>query len=150
MKVAKFDFNRLYEAWDDSLVGKKCIISDSIDDIFDAVENGKDWCCFEPETVEQRDERYAAFRSIYDGNSYRYAYVLDEDFIDELLARVEWTRADVRASLYKRITDRDVTDDDIDAVIDDIDWEQVEDTMISNGWIFVDTASDEYVRGFEE
>lgn len=81
MRVDEFDFSRLFDSWDDALIGRKCLISDSLDDIFDYVENGNSWCCNEPETVEERDERYAAFRSVHDGNSYRYAYVLDEDFV---------------------------------------------------------------------
>lgn len=149
MKVEKFDFRRLYAAWDDALIGKRCLISDSLDDIFDYVENGTD-CCNEPETVEKHDEQYAAFRSVRDGNSYRYAYVLDEDFVEKPLAEVRWFREDVGVALDKCITDRAVTDDDIVAVINDVDWEALEGVMIEHGWVVIDTAVAEYLRGIED
>lgn len=146
MRVEKFDFRRLYDAWDDALIGRKCLISDSLDDIFDYMDNGMDWCCNEPEIVEKHDERYADFRSVHNGNSYRYAYVLDEDFVEEPLAEVRWFREDIRNSIACNLA-RVVTKSDIRQVIDNVNWRRVEDVMIEHGWDVIDTAVAEYIRG---
>lgn len=82
MKVEKFDFRRLYDAWDDSLVGKRCITADHIEEILEAVENGID----ESEVMSSRGcsaEGFLPFWSEVQKDYFCYAYVLDEDFVEE-------------------------------------------------------------------
>lgn len=145
MKVEKFDFRRLQGTWDDLLVGRRVILDNTIDDILDAVENGID----KGEILTKGQTDDAPFWSEENGEWFWYAYVLDEDFVEEPLAEVRWFREDVGVALDKRVTGRDVTDDDIDAVIDGTDWEALEGVMIEHGWVVVDTAVDEYLRGQE-
>ena len=38
MKI--FDLGRLYTDWDSTLYGRECLLSDSVDDIIECVENG--------------------------------------------------------------------------------------------------------------
>ena len=144
MKVEKFDFKRLCDEADTALVGKRVIFGDTIDDLFYTVEDGD----YKGEVLMKMSNDNAPFWSEENGEWFWYAYVLDEDFVEEPLAEVRWFREDLRNSL-ERNTDRDVTDDDIDAVIDDIDWEALEGVMIEHGWVVIDTAVAEYIRGSE-
>ena len=156
MKVEKFDFRRLYATWDDSLVGKRCIVADTIEEILEAVENGID----ESEVISSRGcstEEHLPFWSEKAGDYFCYAYVLDEDFVEEEeepLAVARWFRADVEAVLDKKLEDGEITsvsDSDVDAVIDCVAWSAMEGAMIERGWDFIDMAVDEYVderRGY--
>jgi len=146
MKVEKFDFRRLRNVYDPALVGKRVIFGNTLDDLFYKVEYGN----YKGEVLTKvRDDADAPFWSEENGEYFWYVYVLDEGFVDEPdppLLKVEWLRGDVVNSLARRI-DREITDDDVDAVIDDIDWKGLECSMIEHGWVFIDTASDEYAGG---
>lgn len=86
MRVEKFDFRRLFDEWDDSLVGKRCIMSDSIDEIFDAVEENLD----QGEIVEHGKETdNFPFYSNKEEVCFYYAYVLDDDFVGSDLHMVQ-------------------------------------------------------------
>lgn len=152
MDIKHFDFRRLYDAWDDALVGKRCIMADHIEEILEAVENGID----ESEVISSSSrgrstEGFLPFWSEEQEDYFCYAYVLDEDFVEEPekpLVEVQWFRADVHNSLA-RSAGRVITDDDVDSVIDDIDWKALEGVMIEHGWVAIDTAVAEYLRGLE-
>lgn len=148
MDIKHFDFRRLYDAWDDALVGKRCIIADHIEEILEAVENGTD----ESEVMPSRGpstEGYLPFWSEEQEDYFCYAYVLDEDFVKEPekpLAQVRWFREDVRSSIACSLA-REVTESDISQVIDNVDWRRVEDVMIEYGWDIIDTAVRNYIDG---
>ena len=142
MKTEKFDFRRLCDEYDTSLIGKRVIFGNTIDDLFYTVEDG----IYKSEVLTKVCADDAPFWSEENGEWFWYAYVLDEDFAEEPIAEVRWFREDLRNSLA-RSTDRAITDADIDAVIDDIDWEALEGVMIEHGWVVIDTAVAEYLRG---
>lgn len=128
--------------WSDSLVGKRVILDNTIDDILYAVENGID----KGEILAKgQTDGDAPFWSEENGEWFWYAYVLDEDFVEEPLAKVRWFREDVRNSLARSMG-REVTDADVDAVIDAVDWKALESAMVERGWDFIDMAADEYAR----
>lgn len=147
MKVFKFDFRRLCDNYDASLVGKRVILDNTIDDIFYAVEDGTD----DGEILTKGQMDDTPFWSEENGEWFWYAYVLDEGFIEEEeepLAQARWFRADVEAALNKRFEDDEITsvsDSAVNAVIDRVSWRAMESAMVERGWDFIDMAVDEYV-----
>ena len=85
MKVEKFDFRRLYGTWDDSLVGKRVILDNTIDDVLEEVEHDLD----KGEILTKGQTDGAPFWSEENGEWYWYAYVLDEDFVGSDLRMVQ-------------------------------------------------------------
>lgn len=145
MELVHFDFRRLCDDYDTALIGKRVILSNTIDDLLYAVEDG----IYESEVLAKMSKDTAPFWSENNEEYFWYAYVLDEDFVEKPLAEVRWFREDVLNSLARN-TDRAVTDDDIVAVINDVDWEALEGVMIEHGWVVIDTAVAEYLRGIED
>ena len=144
MKAEKFDFRRLCDEYDPALVGKRVIFGNTLDDLFYVIED----CSYKGEVLTKVCDEDAPFWSEESGEHFWLAYVLDEDFVnepEEPLAEVRWFREDVHNSLA-RIAGRDIADDDVDAVIDGIDWKALESAMIERGWDFIDIEADEYLR----
>jgi hypothetical protein len=58
---------------------------------------------------------------------------------NKVICEIKWTVADLRIA-YERKYGRNASDDDIEFLVNHINWKRVEEVGIENGWEIIDTV----------